>query len=294
MLEIISQGYKIPFFEIPQPSSFKNNKSAGDNSEFVSSSIQELIRTKRVVEAPFIPKVVSPLSVSSNKGKKRLILDLRYVNKHVWKDKVKFEDWKIFQRYLKKDGYVFTFDLKSGYHHVDIYPPHQTYLGFAWTENGVTKYFCFTVLPFGLTSSPFIFTKLLRPLVKYWRLKGLLVVMYIDDGICISTGLNRTTRNAKFVRDTLKRAGLVANAEKCSWDPTHFAEWLGINVDTHKGILYLPTMRIESLTSSIDKILTSLVHSSARKLSQVTGKIISMQPVLGDISRLMTRHFTWP
>ena len=38
------------------------------------------------------------------------------------------------------------------------------------------------------------------------------------------------------------------------------------------------------------KILNSLVNSSARKLSQVTGKIISMQPVLGNISRLMTRH----
>ena len=171
-----------------------------------------------------------------------------------------------------------------------IHAPYQTYLGFSWTENRVTKYFCFTVVPFGLTSSPFIFTKLLRPLVKYWRLKGLLVVIYIDDGICISIGPNRTTRNAKFVRDALKRARLVANAEKCSWDPTHFAEWLGINVDTHKGIFYLSTRRIESLTSSIDEILTSLVHSSARKLSQVTGKIISMQPVLGNISRLMTRH----
>ena len=209
-------------------------------------------------------------------------------------DKVKFEDWKIFQNYLKKDGYVFTVDLKSGYHHVDIYPPRQTYLGFSWTVNGVTKYFCFTVLPFGFTSSPFIFTKLLRPLIKYWRLKGLLIIIYIDDGICISIGLSRATRSAKFVRYTLKRAGLVANAEKCSWDPTHYAEWLGINVDTHRGILYISERRIESLTSSIDKILTSLVHSSARKLSQVTGKIISMQPVLSNISRLMTRHLSWP
>ena len=77
MLEIISQGYKIPLFEIPQPSSFKNNKSAVDNSEFMSSSIQELIRTKRVVEVPFIPKVVSPLPVSSNKGKN--VLSLTFV-----------------------------------------------------------------------------------------------------------------------------------------------------------------------------------------------------------------------
>ena len=125
---------------------------------------------------------------------------------------------------------------------------------------------------------------------QYWRLKGLLIILYIDDGICIFLGLNRATRNAKFVRDSLKQAGLVTNAEKCSWDPTHYAEWLGINVDIHKGILYLPKSRIGSLTSSIDKVLTSLVHSSARKLSQVTGKIVSMQPVLGNTSRLMTRH----
>ena len=77
VLEIISQGYKIPFFDIPQPSSFKNNKSAVDNSEFVFSSIQELIRKKRVVEVPSIPKVVSPLSVSSNKGES--VLSLTFV-----------------------------------------------------------------------------------------------------------------------------------------------------------------------------------------------------------------------
>ena len=72
VLEIISQGYKIPFFEI----SLKNNKSALDISEFVSSSIQELIRTKRVVGVPFIPKVVSPL-FPQTKGKS--VLSLTFV-----------------------------------------------------------------------------------------------------------------------------------------------------------------------------------------------------------------------
>ena len=28
--------------------------------------------------------------------------------------------------------YVFSFDLKSGYHHVDIFPEHWQYLGFSW------------------------------------------------------------------------------------------------------------------------------------------------------------------
>jgi hypothetical protein len=27
---------------------------------------------------------------------------------------------------------MFSFDLKSSYHHVEIFLPHPTYLGFAW------------------------------------------------------------------------------------------------------------------------------------------------------------------
>ena len=40
------------------------------------------------VKAP--PRVINPLSVSENSaGKKRLILDLRYINEHLYKDKIK-------------------------------------------------------------------------------------------------------------------------------------------------------------------------------------------------------------
>ena len=55
VLETISVGYKIPFFEISQSSSFKNNKSGMDNSAFVSPSLQELICTESIAEVPFIP-----------------------------------------------------------------------------------------------------------------------------------------------------------------------------------------------------------------------------------------------
>ena len=71
--------------------------------------------------------------------------------------------------------------------------------------------------PFGLSQSPFVFTKLLRPLVKYWRLHGLLIVVYIDDGICITIGLEEAKRNSKFVRDTLIAAGLFPDVEKSNW-----------------------------------------------------------------------------
>lgn len=60
---------------------------------------------------------------------------------------------------------MFKFDLKSGYHHVDIFEGSQTYLGFSWNIEGEDKYFVFTVLPFGIAVAPWLFTKLIRPLV---------------------------------------------------------------------------------------------------------------------------------
>ena len=64
---------------------------------------------------------------------------------------------------------MFTFDLKSGYHHVDIHEDFQTYLGFSWGEGASRRFYVFRVLPFGLASACYVFTKLLRPLVKRWR-----------------------------------------------------------------------------------------------------------------------------
>ena len=136
--------------------------------------------------------------------------------------KTKFEDWKTLSNFLSKDGYLFKFDLKSGYHHLDVFPPHQTYLGFSWIIDGELKYFCFTVLPFGLTSSPYIFIKLLRPLVKFWRFSGLLIVIYIDDGICISVTLQEARKSSKFVWQSLIEAGFAPNPDKCIWEPTVF------------------------------------------------------------------------
>ena len=76
------------------------------------------------------------------------------------------------------NDFLFKFDLKSGYHHIEIFEPHWRYLGFAWNKEGVEQYYVFTVLPFGLATACYIFTKIMRQLVKYWHSKGLRAVVY--------------------------------------------------------------------------------------------------------------------
>ena len=52
-----------------------------------------------------------------------------------------------------KEDFLIKFDLKSGYHHLDIFEPHRKYLGFAWGVGDKLGYFVFNVLPFGLVTA---------------------------------------------------------------------------------------------------------------------------------------------
>ena len=97
------------------------------------------------------------------------------------KQKFKYEDLCTTLNILTKDASLFKFDLISGYHHIDI---HTKYLGFEW---GGSLYI-FNVLPFGLVLACFVFTKVLRPLVRYWHSMGIRMVLYIDDGIVAGQG----------------------------------------------------------------------------------------------------------
>ena len=91
ILDIISSGYKIPFYLTPESSFSNNNRSAIEHSDFVRDSIEDLIANGFAIKVPFKPACVNPLTVSINKqGKKRLILDLRIPNKLIWKQRVKF------------------------------------------------------------------------------------------------------------------------------------------------------------------------------------------------------------
>ena len=92
ILDVIKEGYKIPFISTPPPKHYSNNASALREADFVDQAIAELLADNRVEELSSTPVIINPLTVSvQNSGKKRLILDLRHINLHVFKQKFKCE-----------------------------------------------------------------------------------------------------------------------------------------------------------------------------------------------------------
>ena len=168
VLDIVDSGYRLPFKDTtPSKCFLKSNKSALKNSDFVKTAIKQLLSEGKIEECASAPFCVNPLSVVEGK-KKRLVLDLRHVDKFLFIPKFYYEDLSCLTKVFAKDDWFFDWDLKSGYHHVNICKPHQQYLGFSWVIDGVQRFFVFRVLPFGLATACFCFTKLLRPFALRW------------------------------------------------------------------------------------------------------------------------------
>ena len=93
------------------------------------------------------PGVLNPLSVSvqPKKEKKMSTLDFRYANRFIKRLWIKYDDWKIALLTFQKNGYMFSFDVKSGYHLCQDLPTASDILGFSWDFQGETRFYIFSL-----------------------------------------------------------------------------------------------------------------------------------------------------
>ena len=77
----------------------------------------------------------------------------------------------------KKGDHLVSYDLKSGYYHVVIHPVTQRLAGIKW--EGV--YYVYTCLPFGLSTTPWVFFKVMREIVMFFKEIEIRVLPYFDD-----------------------------------------------------------------------------------------------------------------
>ena len=145
VFEIVTEGYRLPFIQTPTPFHQANHvSSALREQEFVEGEIAKLVAAGCAEELPQVPFVCTPLSVLFNSsGKKRLVHDLRRVNKFLWKQKFKYEDMRTALEMAEVGDFIVSFGLISGYHHIDIHPDFWKFLGVSRTTGGVGKNYIF-------------------------------------------------------------------------------------------------------------------------------------------------------
>ena len=155
VIAIIKEGYRLPLFRVPPRYNRPNDPSTFQNVTFVTDSVRELLASQRIKAVQALPHVCSPLLVVVNEsGKKRLVINLRFLNQYLLRQKFKYEDLRTALDLLSQEDFLFKFDLKSGYHHIDIHPEHTKYLGFEWGGLGMCLLCCLLALLRPVLCSP--------------------------------------------------------------------------------------------------------------------------------------------
>ena len=203
-------------------------------------------------------------------AKMRGCIDLRFLNQHLVYRHFKLEGVHTLQSVLRRRDYMTKLDLSDFYMHLSILAQCCQYFRFMF--EGI-KYEC-QGMPFGLGPAPRISTKLLMPVVKYLRRRGVRCIVYIDDILVLARSRAQSLKHTQLAVDLLHKLGFGIHPKKIQATPVQSIEFLGLQVNSVNMQLRVPREKIRGLRRQIaDTIRQSAAGTlTVRRFASLLGK----------------------
>ncbi len=185
--------------------------------------------------------------VPKKSGGLRPILDLRVLNRVLHKLPFKMLTQKRIFGCIRPQDWFAAIDLKDAYFHVSILPRHRPFLRFVF-EGRANQY---KVLPFGLSLSPRVFTKVVEAALVPLRERGVCILNYLDDWLILAQSCDQLCAHRDLVLRHLSRLGLRVNWEKSKLMPTQRISFLGMELDSVSQTACLTHERAQSVLNCL-------------------------------------------
>ncbi|XP_067650901.1 uncharacterized protein [Haliotis asinina] len=251
--------------------------------------VESLVSKGAVQEIPLqdlTPGFYSPVFVrpKRNSGKWRLIHDLKEFNSSYLEQPPYFRLLTVpsAMRLLEPSDYMVSLDLQDAYLHIPIHLADRRYLRFVLGG----RHFQWNVLPFGISSAPWLFTRVTQPIVQFLHELQVQFLMYLDDGFAHNPSPSILEAQQDLVIHLLRRLGWLVNLEKSDLVPTTSLQYLGAILDTVAFKAFVPKERMTRLAPLMTRALSEPL--SLRQWQRILGLLTSAQD-LTIRGRLMLR-----
>ena len=290
--EALREGYHMVFKETPPmsntPIHFPSYEIGSEKGKVLDKEVLSMTLKGAIEIASSTPGFYSRLFVVPKaSGSWRPIIDLSALNEYVYTPSFKMETPKSIIQALQKGQWMTSLDMKDAYFHIPIHPLFRRYLRFC--HHG--KVWQFKALPFGLSTSPRIFTKILMPVLAYAHVHGVKLHMYLDDWLINPDSKEQCLKDTKFMLDLCEKLGIVINHEKSDLIPSQSLVYLGILIDTKKGTARPSDKRLEKWRILVEGVLAISAPRAYQWLS-VLGHLVSLEKLV-PYGRLRIRPLQW-
>lgn len=225
-------------------------------------------------------KVISPtFLIPKRDGTKRLIHDLREVNKSIAPPKFTLHGARDAGEVVRNSEWLAALDLRHGYQQVAMEPNASRYLGARMGQETIIS----TVLPFGLNLSPYVFTRLTGWLAREIRRRfGLQVAVYIDDFLLGAETREALEEGLRKVREFFAELGVVVS-EKKEAKVANKVEFIGFTWDAKNKTVGVPEARRREYRRGVQNLIR---HPQTRATwRRVIGRLGFLKEAVGPTMR---------
>lgn len=292
MVNTIRQGVGLRFRRRPQLSRHPVVFTTHSALDALRSAVDRMrdLDAIRLVRDRSSPGFYSRLfTVPKRDGGIRPVIDLSPLNRQLMVPHFKMETQASIRHAVSHGDWAASIDLKDAYFHVPMAASAQRFLRFQLQD----QVFQFRALPFGLSTSPREFTKVLQPVVQLLRLHGIRVHAYLDDWLILGPSLEQVTRDVTLVANLLQHLGWVINFPKSNLQPQQDFVYLGMRFWTQGSrVLVAPSSSIRDRISGWLDRLRLNPQLSARELSSLMGLLLYAAPLMPNGMRQI-RSLQW-
>ena len=173
---------------------------------------------------------------------------------------------------VRENDWFCSIDMADAYFAVNIHPDHWKYLKFIW--KGIL--WEYRVMVFGLSQAPFIFTKLLKPVLAILRSSHLLrCSLYLDDMILMDQDMNSLTQNVQTTVELLSSLGFQINHTKSVFSPTQNIKHLGFFINSRTLTVSVPPEKREHIQNLCKQLISSHSRCIIRDVARVVGSLVA-------------------
>ncbi len=289
VLSVVSKGYVIPFRTFP-PLSRRPVFFPANHVSRLRAEVDALLG-KRAVERVVdhqSPGFYSRLFLVTKKnGKMRPVIDLSTLNKHIQLEHFKMETQRSVRETVRNHFWSVSIDLQDAYLHIPIRPTYRKYLRFAIGG----EVFQFRCLPFGISTAPMLFTRLMKCVAGFIRQQGPSLTQYLDDWLVYHLSREVLLNHLSQVWDCITRLGLLPNLEKSDLVPTQRFQYIGMYFLADLGIVRVPPDRVDKIVSQVSTCIESS-SLTARSFLSLLGSLNAAADFV-ELGRLHLRQLQY-
>ena len=128
--------------------------------------------------------------------------------------------------------------------------------------------------PLRLSSTPHIFTKLLKPVVSCLRRLGIQFILYLDDMLIMAQARDEVMSHLAIAMEPLCTLGFIVNMKKSVFAPARSIEFLGLILDSSTMSIELPQEKLVTHCKTANQLLCQR-EASLQDLAQILEMIVA-------------------